>query len=64
MFLALNMVYEKANSVQTATVEAPNWLHKYIIGRKGVQIRKITQDLPKVIILFSRLVSLYTVFLN
>jgi ribosomal protein S3 len=42
------MVYEKANSVLTATVDAPNWIHKYIIGRKGANIRGITQDLTKV----------------
>lgn len=42
------MVYAKANSIQTVTVEAPNWIHKYIIGRKGANIKKITQDLSKV----------------
>lgn len=47
-FLALNMVYDKANSCIIATVEAPNWIHKYIIGRKGANIRNITQDLAKV----------------
>lgn len=47
-FVALSMVYEKANSVLTATVDAPNWIHKYIIGRKGANIRGITQDLTKV----------------
>ncbi|XP_071563213.1 vigilin-like isoform X2 [Temnothorax nylanderi] len=45
---ALNKVYEKANSVRTAVVEAPVWIHKYIIGRKGVNIKKITQEMPKV----------------
>jgi ribosomal protein S3 len=47
-FLALSMVYEKAHSVLTATVDAPNWIHKYIIGRKGANIRRFTQDLTKV----------------
>ncbi|XP_024879874.1 vigilin-like [Temnothorax curvispinosus] len=45
---ALNKVYEKANSVRTAMVEAPAWIHKYILGRKGVNIKKITQEMPKV----------------
>ncbi|XP_034942001.1 vigilin [Chelonus insularis] len=45
---ALDKVYEKANSVRTATVEAPSWIHKYIIGRKGSNIKKIIEDLPKV----------------
>lgn len=42
------MVYEKANSVQTETLEAPEWIHKHIIGRKGENIRKITGTNPKV----------------
>ncbi|XP_008546988.1 vigilin [Microplitis demolitor] len=45
---ALDKVYEKANSVRTVTVEAPSWIHKYIIGRKGINIKKITEELPKV----------------
>ena len=31
-----------------AEVSAPAWLHRFIIGKKGVNVRKITQDLPKV----------------
>ncbi|KAL0134248.1 hypothetical protein PUN28_001207 [Cardiocondyla obscurior] len=50
---ALNKVYEKANSVRTAVVEAPVWIHKYIIGRKGVNIKKITQEMPKVNVEFT-----------
>ena len=34
-------------------VEAPRWLHRFIIGRKGQNVRKITQDLPKVHVEFS-----------
>lgn len=50
---ALSKVYEKANSVQTQTIEAPAWIHKYIIGRKGANINKITQDLSKVHVEFT-----------
>jgi len=50
---ALTLVYEKANKVVIAEVEAPHWLHRFIIGRKGQNIRKITQDLPKVHVEFS-----------
>lgn len=50
---ALTQVYEKANSVVFAEVSAPQWLHRFIIGRKGQNIRKITQDLPKVHVEFS-----------
>lgn len=50
---ALTQVYEKASSVVSAEVDAPRWLHRFIIGRKGQNIRKITQDLPKVHVEFS-----------
>ena len=43
----------QANSVVFEKVEAPRWLHRFIIGRKGQNVRKITQDLPKVHVEFS-----------
>lgn len=46
-------MYEKANSACTKDVEAPAWIHKYIIGRKGANIKEITQHLPKVHIEFT-----------
>ncbi|KAH1009812.1 vigilin [Dendroctonus ponderosae] len=51
--LALNVVYEKANSVRSTDVTAPSWLHKYIIGKKGQKIKEITQNLPKVHVEFT-----------
>ena len=50
---ALTMVYSKANSVVIRDVNAPAWLHKYIIGKGGESVKKITQDLPKVHIEFT-----------
>merc|ERR1711972_510915 len=50
--LALTKVYEKANSVVNVSVSCPSWLHKYIIGKKGTGIQKISQDLSKVHIVF------------
>ena len=46
---ALTKVYEKANSVVSYEVNCPTWLHKYIIGRKGAGIQKLTGELQKVI---------------
>lgn len=51
--LALNVVYEKANSVRSSDVDCPAWIHKYIIGRKGAIIKEITQNLPKVHVEFN-----------
>jgi len=45
---ALTMVYDKANSVVMTEVNAPVWCHKYIIGKKGADIKAITADIPKV----------------
>ncbi|KAK7093511.1 hypothetical protein V1264_007247 [Littorina saxatilis] len=50
---ALTMVYSKANSVATSDVTAPSWLHRFIIGKKGASIRKITEEHPKVHIEFT-----------
>jgi len=50
--LALTKVYEKANSVVNVVLPCPTWLHKYIIGKKGAGIQRISQDLPKVHIVF------------
>uniref|UniRef100_A0A1W7R994 Vigilin n=1 Tax=Hadrurus spadix TaxID=141984 RepID=A0A1W7R994_9SCOR len=50
---ALTLVYAKANSVVTTEVDAPSWLHKFIIGRKGANIRPLTQDFPKVHVQFT-----------
>lgn len=40
--------YVQANSVVFADVHAPDWLHKYIIGKKGATVRNITANFPKV----------------
>lgn len=52
--LALTQVYEKANSVVTVEVGAPKWLHRFIIGRDGQNIKKITQGSPKLHVEFSK----------
>jgi transcription antitermination factor NusA-like protein len=51
--LALTKVYEKANSVVCLIVDCPAWLHKYIIGKKGAGIQKISAELTKVHIVFT-----------
>ena len=48
IFSALTMVYAKANSITEAEVQAPHWLHKFLIGKKGANVKQITQDLTKV----------------
>ena len=34
-------------------VQAPAWLHRYVIGKKGENVRKITSEFPKVHIEFT-----------
>lgn len=50
---ALTEVYSKANSVVFADVTAPAWLHRFIIGQKGQNIKKITENFPTVHIEFT-----------
>uniref|UniRef100_A0A8D2Q6J8 Vigilin n=1 Tax=Varanus komodoensis TaxID=61221 RepID=A0A8D2Q6J8_VARKO len=52
--LRIRKIYEdKAKSVMAAEVTAPAWLHRFIIGKKGQNIGRITQQLPKVHIEFT-----------
>lgn len=44
----------QANSVVTEEVKAPAWLHRFIIGRGGLNVKKITQDLPHINVTFVR----------
>lgn len=55
-FPALTKVYEKANSMITHEVSCPNWLHKYIIGRKGASIQKLNKEYPNVSLKFTVLI--------
>ncbi|TRY72786.1 hypothetical protein DNTS_029738 [Danionella cerebrum] len=44
---ALTEVYAKANSYTVSSVSAPSWLHRFIIGKKGQNLAKITLQMPK-----------------
>uniref|UniRef100_A0A674NTQ9 Vigilin n=1 Tax=Takifugu rubripes TaxID=31033 RepID=A0A674NTQ9_TAKRU len=58
---ALTEVYAKVKSVTgfnstyytIGMVSAPSWLHRFIIGKKGQNLAKITQQMPKVHIEFT-----------
>ncbi|XP_062306966.1 high density lipoprotein binding protein a isoform X1 [Osmerus eperlanus] len=50
---ALTEVYAKANSYTVSSVSAPSWLHRFIIGKKGQNLAKITAQMPKVHIEFT-----------
>lgn len=50
---ALSAVYQKANSVVSYDVAAPSWLHRFIIGKQGVNIKKLMSEVPKVHIEFT-----------
>ncbi|KAM8874134.1 high density lipoprotein binding protein a isoform 1-T6 [Spinachia spinachia] len=50
---ALTEVYAKANSYTVSSVSAPSWLHRFIIGKKGQNLAKITQQMSKVHIEFT-----------
>ncbi|GFU17707.1 vigilin [Nephila pilipes] len=45
---ALTFVYSKANNVKIEHMNVPDWLHKYIIGKKDADIKHMVQDLSKV----------------
>lgn len=41
---ALSAVYQKANSVVSFEVPAASWLHRFIIGKQGSNIKKVTDE--------------------
>lgn len=41
-------ILTQANSYTLGMVSAPSWLHRFIIGKKGQNLAKITQQMPKV----------------
>ena len=43
---ALAQVCAKASSLVNTQIEAPNWIHRYLIGEKGSNISKLTGDYP------------------
>ncbi|XP_017078252.1 vigilin [Drosophila eugracilis] len=45
---ALTVVYQKANSVKSVELNAPHWIHKYVIGRKGANMKQLEEDCPNV----------------
>nr|CAB3252263.1 vigilin [Phallusia mammillata] len=45
---ALTAVYAKANSVVIKEVKAEAWLHRFIIGKKGANIKNLTADVANV----------------
>ncbi|KRZ09939.1 Vigilin, partial [Trichinella zimbabwensis] len=49
---AVAMVYAKASSIVTARVNCPTWLHKFIIGSKGSNLKAIVGDFLKVHVTF------------
>lgn len=45
---ALNLVYQKANSIKVVIIKAPGWIHKYIIGKRGANMKEFEQEFPNV----------------
>ncbi|XP_039479948.1 vigilin [Drosophila santomea] len=45
---ALTVVYQKSNSVKSVEINAPHWIHKYVIGRKGANMKQLEEDCPNV----------------
>uniref|UniRef100_A0A672JFL3 Vigilin n=1 Tax=Salarias fasciatus TaxID=181472 RepID=A0A672JFL3_SALFA len=52
-YLMLFFFLFQANSYTVSSVSAPSWLHRFIIGKKGQNLAKITQQMPKVHIEFT-----------
>ena len=45
---AISCLFNQANSMDTVTIKAPNWLHRHLLGHKGVNIKPIHDSHPNV----------------
>ena len=50
---ALSVVYQKANSIRSVHLDAPQWIHKYIIGREGANIKEFSAEYPNIHVEFN-----------
>lgn len=50
--LGLTKLYEKANSMTIETVECPGWMHRFLIGKNGSNLRELIEDNEKVLVNF------------
>jgi len=41
-------LYEKANSMTAETIECPGWMHRFLIGKNGSNLRELIEDNEKV----------------
>lgn len=41
-------MYEKANSMTAETIECPGWMHRFLIGKNGSNLRELIDDNEKV----------------
>jgi len=48
--LGLTKLYEKANSMTAETIECPGWMHRFLIGKNGSNLRELIEDNEKVLI--------------
>lgn len=46
----MTKLYEKANSMTAETIECPGWMHRFLIGKNGSNLRELIEDNEKVII--------------
>lgn len=51
---AVDLVFEKANSVEEALIQCPSWLHPRLIGKQGQDIRQINDKFPEVHVSFTK----------
>lgn len=45
-------MYEKANSMTAETIECPGWMHRFLIGKNGSNLRELIEDNEKVVNIF------------
>ncbi|KPM05623.1 Vigilin-like protein [Sarcoptes scabiei] len=49
---ALSLLYEKTYSEREEEIEMPGWIHRHILGPKGVKFQELSLEFPKVNVSF------------
>lgn len=58
-------MYEKANSMTAETIECPGWMHRFLIGKNGSNLRELIDDNEKVLVLrfFESIICIYNSYI-
>jgi len=46
------MLYKQTKNMSSETIECPGWMHRFLIGKNGSNLRELIEDNRKVLVNF------------